>query len=48
MNLLFAVDDLGARQMLTTIYSIVENTSLEKEKLIVYVLQKQKLQQTAF
>lgn len=47
MNLLFAVDDLGARQMLTTIYSIVENTSLEKEKLIVYVLQKQKLQQTA-
>ncbi|WP_125567486.1 glycosyltransferase family 8 protein [Companilactobacillus insicii] len=44
MNLLFAIDDNVVDQLLTTLYSIQENTP--KESLSVYVIQNPKLKQT--
>lgn len=41
MNLLFAVNDGFVDQMLTAVYSILENT---QDQLDFYVLQKKKLQ----
>ena len=43
MNLLFAVNDGFVDQMLTAVYSILENT---QDQLDFYVLQKKKLQKT--
>ena len=43
MNLLFAVNDGFVDQMLTSVYSILENT---QDQLDFYVLQKKKLQKT--
>ena len=43
MNLLFAIDDNVVKQMLTTLYSIKENTEGDFD---VYVLQKDKLKET--
>ena len=43
MNLLFAVNDGFVDQMLTAVYSILENT---QDQLDFYVLQKKKLRKT--
>lgn len=44
MNLLFAIDDNVSKQLMTCLYSIVENTP--NEKFDAYVIQKEKLQAT--
>jgi len=44
MNLLFAIDDNVTTQLMTCLYSIVENTP--NEKFDTYVIQKEKLKAT--
>jgi len=41
MNLLFAIDDNVTQQLMTTLYSIKQNSTFEKYS--VYVIQDQKL-----